>query len=301
MRNIIEAVLNELEIKQAELGKKLGVSSPQITQWKKNPSLIPKERRSQLAAMISWCADNMWNEFLGEASGEEWDDFFLGIFESGNGHFDSRELSGNAGYYGPEIMAVLFRMGYETDIAPPLFDLDAGDWVNQKELASLFAAIAYHLTTLSYYFETFIYEHVEDHIDVIDVIDFELETIQRHLILIAMKFVDQEHFTHNNIDLVKRKQAIDVAQSESISILNKFCNKIISSRLPVQADPLAIIQKHPDDLFERCDIDFMFGGEGRESFLLQLPFWEREQIDKIDSLEKKLNLIMDHLGIVPES
>jgi len=297
MRNIVKAVLNELDINQAELGKKLGVGTSQIIQWDKKTSSIPKEKRSQLAAMLSWCADNMWNEFLGDASGTEWDDFFSEMFEGGNGYFDSRELRVNAAYYGHEVMAVLFRLGFEMDTAPPLFEEDAGDWVSKQELTSLLDAIVHHLTTLSYYFEAFIYEQVEDHIEAVD---FELDTLRRHLILIAMKFVDQEHFTNNDIDLEKRKLAIDVAQSESASILDKLCSSIVFSRLPVQADPLAIIQKHPDDLFERCDIDFMFGGRGSNSFLLQLPFWEREQIDKINSIEKKLNLVMDHLGLAQE-
>lgn len=291
--NIIDFIMKKKGMKQADIAESLGVSSAQISKWKRGEE-IPQRRNKALIEMADlfgddpeWCLLTKTQE-----NAEAWIAFF---YEYHRYHMDvdlCYLLCDNSDIYVPFILKLFNKIGIEIPDAAPDPDVYNEDGeCCERNFSRLVCEYIESFSALV----NWTVENIEGEDDVEDDIYEEIMNIEHHIINFAIANVDREILEELEVDFDKMEEIVNQARKNIIDSIKHIVKIRIHNNRPVMADYYNLLNDHPYKLDDDCFSKRRLNNETVETLL---PLFERTVITHIKlqtELLEELHLKLDFL------
>lgn len=243
--NIITYITQKQKYTQKALAEKLGVSTTQISLWKKG-SNIPYARQQQLeeiAGFFSHSAD--WSILCDNKKENEalWFDYFDNILNSLQSEYEITDAIRDYDFHVPSILVALNKLGVHVEKTPPQ---------NQNEKVCCFATLLEKVLIMYSLYHAWCEKVlIEDPVEISTELYDAAGEIESMAADFSMRQIPEESITAYRLD----KELIYSHSAESWRTLNhaihSYLGELIMNRLPIRYDYFEILNIDPEILNDK--------------------------------------------------
>lgn len=277
--NIIQYILDTTTLKQKDIAAKVGVSTTQVSKWKKGEyiSSDKEEELNKLAGVIDF--DLEWTKIVKtKENANKWIDYVHGVNEEdseleGRVELDSEIIQ--------SLLTVISESGIELPPSPPIEeyinDNNIEDDFERYDYSNIHCLIAQYLE--SYYCINLWIDQFINFYDNDEILECSLEiyyTSMRY----ALKHIDEQVLLDNQYNIETYQCFIRDAKLDLSELVEKFCSILVNNGIALITDFYSLLNQAPHDLEDEvmifnisssCDKYLSYGEQGALRMLQLLP------------------------------